>query len=297
MTCQRNRPFAFETTPAPREGAQTTCLPWTPIPVSDARRPSLPGAATTSTVAVPDGPVARHALGPSRTAITGAVAALLLVLVAPGRTSAQEGPPRADAPAADTIRADTTAAAQTSADTFALPGIVVTATRVPLTREAVPTPVTVWTREELQERGIHSVAEALAAIPAATVARAGSRGAQTSLFLRGGESDYVKVLIDGVAVNDPGGAFDYADLSTDQVERIEVVRGPVSVLYGSDAVSGVVQIFTRRAAGAPTITTCPTRWAGPGPGRRGFIPSTAIATTPRARHGWPGRPLRERIWP
>jgi vitamin B12 transporter len=98
------------------------------------------------------------------------------------------------------------------------------------------------------------VAEALSATPAATVARAGSPGAQTSLFLRGGEADYVKVLVDGVAVNDPGGAVDLADLGTDQVERIEVVRGPVSVLYGSDAVAGVVQVFTRRGAGAPTLT-------------------------------------------
>ena len=140
------------------------------------------------------------------------------------------------------------------ADTFALPGIVVTATRVPLAREAVPVPVTVWTREELEARGVRTVADALAATPAATIVRTGSRGSQTSLFLRGGESDYVKVLIDGVAVNDPGGAFDFADLSTDQVERIEVVRGPVSVLYGSDAVAGVVHVFTRRGAGSPTVT-------------------------------------------
>ena len=150
-------------------------------------------------------------------------------------------------------------AAQTPADTavtdtFALPGIVVTATRVPVAREALPTPVTVWTGPELADQGIRTVAEALRYVPTATVARAGSPGAQTSLFLRGGESDYVKVLVDGVPVNDPGGAIDLADLSTDQVERIEVVRGPVSVLYGSDAVAGVVQVFTRRAAGAPSVS-------------------------------------------
>lgn len=139
-------------------------------------------------------------------------------------------------------------------DTVALPGIVVTATRVPLAREALPTPVTVWTGAELRDRGIRTVAEALEHVPSVTIARAGSPGAQTSLFLRGGESDYVKVLVDGVAVNDPGGAFDFADLGTDQVERIEVVRGPVSVLYGSDAVAGVVQVFTRRGSGAPAVT-------------------------------------------
>ena len=171
-----------------------------------------------------------------------ALAASLVLGTAP--VSGQADPAAESEP--DTITA--------APDTFALPGIVVTATRVPLAREALPTPVTVWTREALQARGIRTVAEALAAVPSATVARAGSPGAQTSLFLRGGESDYVKVLIDGVAVNDPGGAFDFADLSTDQVERIEVVRGPVSVLYGSDAVSGVIQIFTRRPSGAPMLT-------------------------------------------
>ena len=138
-------------------------------------------------------------------------------------------------------------------DTFALPEIVVTATRVPLHRDALPNPVTVLTGADLRDRGIRTVADALREVPGAAVVRAGSHGAQTSVFLRGGESDYVKVLIDGVPVNEPGGAIDFADLSTDQVERIEVVRGPVSVLYGTDAVAGVVQIFTRRGRGAPAL--------------------------------------------
>jgi vitamin B12 transporter len=77
--------------------------------------------------------------------------------------------------------------------------------------------------------------------------QSGSYGAVTSLFLRGGESRYTKVLIDGVAVNSPGGSFDFSHLTTDNIDRIEIVRGPASVLYGADAVSGVVQIFTRRA--------------------------------------------------
>ena len=63
-------------------------------------------------------------------------------------------------------------------------------------------------------------------------------GSQTSLFVRGGGSDYVKVLIDGVPQNAPGGAYDFANLTTDNVERIEVVRGPASVVYGSDAIKG-----------------------------------------------------------
>jgi vitamin B12 transporter len=78
-----------------------------------------------------------------------------------------------------------------------------------------------------------------------TVAQGSGPGALTSVFIRGGESDYVQVLVDGVQMNEPGGAFNWAHLRTDDIERIEVVRGPASVLYGSDAVSGVVQIFTR----------------------------------------------------
>lgn len=138
-------------------------------------------------------------------------------------------------------------------DTMRLPDLIVTATRVPLPREALPTPVTVLTGEAIRQQGIRTVAEALQAVPSASIVQAGPAGAQTSLFLRGGQSGYVKVLVDGVAVNDAGGAIDLADLTTDQVDRIEVVRGPVSVLYGSDAVAGVVQIFTRRGTGAPAL--------------------------------------------
>ena len=78
----------------------------------------------------------------------------------------------------------------------------------------------------------------------------GSPGSATSVFVRGGESDYVKVLIDGVPVNEPGGAYDFANLTIDNVQRIEIVRGPTSVLYGSDAVAGVVQLFTRQGGSA-----------------------------------------------
>lgn len=135
------------------------------------------------------------------------------------------------------------------ADTIVLPPVVVTATRVPVSPDAVPAAVTVLRGADLMARGIHSVADALRDVVGVAAARAGSYGSQTSLFVRGGESDYVKVLVDGVPVNAPGGAFDFAHLTTDVIERIEIVRGPVSVLYGSDAVTGVVQIFTRRGRG------------------------------------------------
>jgi vitamin B12 transporter len=141
-------------------------------------------------------------------------------------------------------------AGQHPADTVVLAPVVVTATRVPTRADAVPAAVTVITGAELESQGIRTVADALRAVPAATVVETDAYGSVTSLFLRGGESDYTKVLIDGVAQNAPGGAYDFANLTTDDVERIEVVRGPVSVLYGSDAVTGVVQIFTRDGGGS-----------------------------------------------
>src|SRR5881628_2604501 len=134
-------------------------------------------------------------------------------------------------------------------DTITLKPVVVTATRVPAPRDAVPAAVTVLTGDALRARGIRTVADALRLVPGAAVMQTGSFGGQTSLFLRGGESDYVKVLVDGVPQNTPGGAYDFANLTTDNVERIEVVRGPASVLYGSDAMTGVVQIFTRDGRG------------------------------------------------
>ncbi len=125
--------------------------------------------------------------------------------------------------------------AQEPVDTARLGPIVVTADRLPIPAAAVPAAVTVLSGAALRAQGIRTVADALRTVPGATVVASGSFGAQTSLFVRGGESDYVKVLIDGVPQNQPGGAYDFAHLTLDGVDRIEVVRGPVSVLYGSDA--------------------------------------------------------------
>lgn len=137
-------------------------------------------------------------------------------------------------------------------DTVTLPPVVVTANRIPTTVNAVSSAVTVISGESLRARGIATVADALRVTPGAAVIATGSFGGQTSVFLRGGESDYVKVLIDGVPQNQPGGFYDFANLGTEDVERIEIVRGPVSVLYGSDAVTGVVQVFTRSGTGRPS---------------------------------------------
>jgi vitamin B12 transporter len=141
--------------------------------------------------------------------------------------------------------------AQETRDTTFLEPVVITATRIPTARPSIVAGVSVLDGDMLRALGVKQVLEALRLMPGLDIAQTGSFGGSTSLFLRGGESDYVKVLVDGVPVNDPGGAFDFAHLTTENVERIEMVRGPSSVLYGSDAVSGVVQIFTRRGQGPP----------------------------------------------
>src|SRR5947207_1591357 len=171
-------------------------------------------------------------------------------------------------------------------DTVVLNPVVVTATRVPTPADAVTAAVTIVSGRELQLRGIRTVAEALRAVPGAAVVETGSYGGQTSLFLRGGESDYVKVLVDGVPQNQPGGAFDFADLTTDNVDRIEIVRGPASVLYGSDAVTGVIQIFTRTGSGAPRVTAAARAGTyGAAEYQTGLAGGRARATRRRRGHG------------
>jgi vitamin B12 transporter len=152
---------------------------------------------------------------------------------------------------ASAVLAAPASSAQEPSDTARLEPVVVTATRLPTPLAAVTASVTVLDGATLRARGIRGVSEALRDVPGLSVVQQGSYGGLTSVFVRGGESDYVKVLIDGAPANQPGGAFDFATLSTDNVERIEIVRGPASVLYGSDAVSGVVQIFTHGGSGSP----------------------------------------------
>ena len=137
-------------------------------------------------------------------------------------------------------------------DTIRLPDVITTASHLPVRSGALASTHTVITGAELRERGITLLLDALRDVPGLVLVQSGSYGAATSLFLRGGESDYVKVLVDGVTMNSPGGAFNVANLTIENVDRIEVVRGPASVVHGADAMTGVVQVFTRRGAGALT---------------------------------------------
>jgi vitamin B12 transporter len=139
-------------------------------------------------------------------------------------------------------------------DTVSLRTVVVSATKGPVSRNELTQSVTVISGAELRARGVARVSDALQLVPGATLAQNGSFGSVSSLFLRGGESRYTKVLIDGVAVNESGGFFDFSHLTTDNIDRIEVVRGPASVLYGADAVTGIIQIFTREGRGPLSLS-------------------------------------------
>ena len=131
--------------------------------------------------------------------------------------------------------------------------VVVTATKTEVPVTQITASVTVITKEEIETRQVTQVSDLLRDVPGLSVTQIGSRGGTVSVFPRGGESRFNLVLIDGVKVNDAGGFFDFSDLSTDNIERIEIVRGPHSALYGSDAMGSVIQIFTKRGKGAPRV--------------------------------------------
>jgi vitamin B12 transporter len=139
--------------------------------------------------------------------------------------------------------------AQSYGNPFVLDGLVVTASPTPRALASVAQHVTVLDGRELEARGIVFAVDALREVSGIDVVRNGSVGAVTSVFMRGGESDYTLVLIDGVQVNQAGGGFDFSSLTTQNIERIEIVRGPGSALYGSDAVAGVIHVITRMGSG------------------------------------------------
>ena len=130
--------------------------------------------------------------------------------------------------------------------------VTVTATRTPTAVREIGQTLTLITAEDIEAQGARDVLQVLETVPGFNVVRAGSFGATTSVFVRGGESDFNLVLIDGVQVNQPGGTFDFANLTTTNIERIEIVRGPSSVLYGADAMTSTIHIITRKGEGTPS---------------------------------------------
>jgi vitamin B12 transporter len=135
-----------------------------------------------------------------------------------------------------------------------LEGFIVTGTPVPRAVGTEGSHVTILDGEELRLRGMSRMADVLAEVPGLVVAQSGSYGSVTSVFFRGAESDHVKVLMDGVEMNQSGGGIDLSGIPVWDVERVEVVRGPGSALYGSNALAGVIHIITRRGSGLPSLT-------------------------------------------
>jgi vitamin B12 transporter len=133
-----------------------------------------------------------------------------------------------------------------------LPPVEVTATRLEQPIERTTSAVTVITAAEIAQQQAVSVADVLRNVPGLTIIESGSIGTTTSVFTRGSNSNQTLVLIDGARGNNPfDGRFDFANFLVDNIERIEVVRGSQSTLYGSDAIGGVINIITKRGEGTP----------------------------------------------
>ncbi len=155
--------------------------------------------------------------------------------------------------------------AQTRLDT-----VVTTATRAPQKLSDVLSDMTVLTRDDIERQAVGSVADLLRRQVGFEMIRNGGPGANTSLFVRGADTRHTTLLIDGVRVDSQassGASWNAIPLA--QIERIEIVRGPASALYGSDAIGGVVQIFTRKGDGKPVVDL------GIGGGNRGLVKADA----------------------
>lgn len=134
--------------------------------------------------------------------------------------------------------------------------LVVTATRVPTPEDLVGSSVTLITAEAIADHQWRMAPEALASVPGLNLVQVGGPGGLTSVFIRGANANQTKVLIDGIEVNDPSqnDIFDFGQLQTAAIQRMEVLRGPQGSLYGADALGGVISVTTRRGEGPPRLT-------------------------------------------
>src|SRR2546421_6948150 len=146
----------------------------------------------------------------------------------------------------------------TSADGDQLPEaapVVVSATRFDIPLDQSPASVSVIDSQDMDNKQIERVADALREVPGLSVVQSGATGQLTSVFTRGLRSAHTQVLLDGIPVNQGlQGAFNFADLTTDNIDRIEVARGPQSTIYGPSALAGAIQIFTKQGRGTPGVT-------------------------------------------
>lgn len=133
--------------------------------------------------------------------------------------------------------------------------VVVTAEAEPVLRPQSTAPTDVITREVIDQRQSVTVPDLLQFSPGIALGRTGPVGGTSSLFLNGGNSAFTKVLVDGTPINPPGSAVDFSSLTLENVDKVEIVRGPESAIYGTDAVSGVIQLFTHRGTTRiPSVT-------------------------------------------
>ena len=134
-----------------------------------------------------------------------------------------------------------------------LPDVVVTATRTAQSADATLASVSIITRQDIERRQAQSLIEVLRGIAGLTISNSGGAGKATAVYLRGANADHVLVLVDGIKIGSATtGTASFQDIPVAQIERIEIVRGPRASLYGSEAIGGVIQIFTRQGGGALT---------------------------------------------
>ncbi len=126
--------------------------------------------------------------------------------------------------------------------------VIVTAQAEPTLIDQTTAPVSVITRQEIDERQSVGLADALSFATGIAIGRTGPEGGTASVFLNGGNSNFTKVLMDGAPINPPGAAVDFSGVTLDNIDKVEIVRGAESAIYGTDAVSGVIQLFTHRGS-------------------------------------------------
>ncbi|KAA3637624.1 MAG: TonB-dependent receptor [Calditrichaeota bacterium] len=134
--------------------------------------------------------------------------------------------------------------------------ITVSANRFPTTLTTNASTVTVLTETDIKNSNATKVSELLQSVPGLAVVTSGGLGKQTSVFIRGTNSNHTLVIIDGVEMNNPSSpstSYDFAHLNVDNIQRVEILRGSQSILYGSEAIGGVINIYTKRGFGKPTI--------------------------------------------
>jgi vitamin B12 transporter len=133
--------------------------------------------------------------------------------------------------------------------------VIVSATRTDIPLDQSPASASLISSDDLEQKQIERVSDALREVPGLNVVQTGTPGQLTSVFMRGLPSEDMQVLLDGIPINQGlAGQFDFANLTTDDIDRIEVARGPQSTVYGPRALAGVVQIFTKQGTGEPGFT-------------------------------------------